>query len=207
MQTTSIKKSSKKSMINTFKIRKHRGNVKKKKRKLQKLAKAYVQHVSIFRRYLLHLKLKLAPYIINESYPFIILRFTTLVVMKRFAMSGVKMTLRKDQTRLQVVCLIFWKKVEEGITNFYFWSDNCAGENRNKNVFSMLVYASAKLNIDIKYSFLEVGHTQNEGDSVHATIERYSRGRKIFTQNEWSSIITNAEKTSPTYEVRTVTLK
>ena len=97
------------------------------------------------------------------------------------------------------------KKISKGIKKFFFWSDNCAGQNRNRNVFSMFAYASAKFNIDIKYSFIEVGHTQNEGDSVHATIERYARGRKIFSQSEWSDVIKNAKQSSKQYEVRTVT--
>lgn len=75
-------------------------------------------------------------------------------------------------------CLLHYIETKSslGITEFFMWSDNCAGQNRNKNLISMYVYASCKFNVDIKHSFLEVGHTQNEGDSVHATIERHAKG-------------------------------
>lgn len=80
-------------------------------------------------------------------------------------------------------CLLQYieKRASEGVTDFLLWSDNCPGQNRNKQVLAMLVYASCKHNVSIKLSFLEVGHTQNEGDSVHATIERHAKGRKIYT--------------------------
>lgn len=92
-------------------------------------------------------------------------------------------------------CLLNYidKKVSTGVKDFFLWSDNCGGQNRNKHVFSMYLYASSKYNINIKHSFLEVGHTQNEGDSVHATIEKHARGRKIFNLSEWSNIIESAK--------------
>lgn len=103
-------------------------------------------------------------------------------------------------------CLLdyFEKRVSEGITDFFLWSDNCTGQNRNKNVFSMYVYASLKFNINIRHSFLEAGHTQNEGDSVHAMIERHAKGKKIYDFSEWCDIIKGAKLTKPNYQVITV---
>lgn len=104
-------------------------------------------------------------------------------------------------------CLFHYiqKKASEGIVDFLLWSDNCAGQNRNKNVFSMYVYASAKFNVNIKHSFLETGHTQNEGDSVHAAIERHAKGHQIYTLNEWGSIISEAKVSKPIYQVINIT--
>lgn len=61
------------------------------------------------------------------------------------------------------------KYKDQGINEFRFWSDNCVGQNRN--VFAMYMHAAILYNVSIHHSFLEVGHTQNEGDSVHALIE------------------------------------
>lgn len=37
----------------------------------------------------------------------------------------------------------------------------------------------------ITHRFLEKGYTQNEGDSVHATIERACRRKSIWVSDEW----------------------
>lgn len=60
-----------------------------------------------------------------------------------------------------VSCLLDFieKKASMGIKDFFLWSDNCTGQNRNRHLFSMYVYASSKFNVNIKHSFLEVGHT------------------------------------------------
>lgn len=56
-------------------------------------------------------------------------------------------------------------------------------------------------NITIKNSFLEVGLTQSEGDSVHSTIEREAKGHKIFTLHDWTNIIATAKLKKPHYKV------
>ena len=54
-----------------------------------------------------------------------------------------------------------------------FWSDNCAGQNKNKFLIALYLYAVQKYNIEtITHKYLIKGHTQNEGDSCHSLIER-----------------------------------
>lgn len=55
--------------------------------------------------------------------------------------------------------------------------------------------------MNIKHTFLEVGHTQNEGDSIHATIERASKYKNIYTPSEWSSLIRWAKSKGSPYNV------
>lgn len=100
-------------------------------------------------------------------------------------------------------CLLHFieKRVNEGIVNFTCYADNCAGQNKNKMVFVMLAYASVKFNVNIKLTFLETGHTQNEGDAVHATIEQYARKRKVYSEHKWCDIIRNAKRTGHKYIV------
>lgn len=71
--------------------------------------------------------------------------------------------------------------VEQGTKEFRFWSDNCAGQNCNRFVYSLYIYAAKKFNIYITHRFLQKGHTQNEGDSIHSVIKRASQTKTIYT--------------------------
>ena len=93
------------------------------------------------------------------------------------------------------------KKITEGITEFRFYSDSCGGQNRNKIIFGMFSKIAAELGVKITHIFFEPGHSQNAGDSMHAMIEKKSRGQDIFTQDQWCEIIKNAVKKKP-YEVK-----
>ena len=97
------------------------------------------------------------------------------------------------------------RKVADGVETFIMWSDNCGGQNRNSIVFTMIAYTSAKYSIMIRQNFLEIGHMQNEGDAVHAAIERHAKGRKIYTPEEWCDIIRGTKIKNPKYEVINVT--
>ncbi|KAJ8732654.1 hypothetical protein PYW07_015253 [Mythimna separata] len=104
-------------------------------------------------------------------------------------------------------CLLDFVKanVDQGAKEFRFWSDNCAGQNCNRFVFSLYVYAAKKFNISITHRFLQKGHTQNEGDSVHSVIERASQTRTIYTPHEWRLLVRWAKNEGESYVVRNVT--
>uniref|UniRef100_A0ABD2W2F8 DUF7869 domain-containing protein n=1 Tax=Trichogramma kaykai TaxID=54128 RepID=A0ABD2W2F8_9HYME len=65
------------------------------------------------------------------------------------------------------------------------FSDNCGGQNKNLNVFSMMLTFAVLHNVKIIHRFLEVGQTQSAGDSMHANIESYTKQKEIFTQEQW----------------------
>lgn len=68
-------------------------------------------------------------------------------------------------------CLHLFLQNKEG-KDIIFCSDNCGGQNKNKYIISLLIYCVKKFNIhSITLKYLIVGHTQNEGDSMHARIE------------------------------------
>lgn len=69
---------------------------------------------------------------------------------------------------------------EKGYKEFSFYSDNCGGQNRNRFIYSMWEYASFTLKVKISHIFLEWGHTQNEGDSVHSCVEHSKKGKTIY---------------------------
>lgn len=88
-----------------------------------------------------------------------------------------------------------------------FYSDNCCGQNKNRCVFMMYEYAVRNLRFinSITHNFLVKGHTQNEGDSVHATIQReiaksLKRG-PIYTPQQYVTLIRCAKKKGMPYMV------
>ncbi|CAH1634672.1 unnamed protein product [Spodoptera littoralis] len=95
--------------------------------------------------------------------------------------------------------------IDRGATEFRFWSDNCPGQNRNRYVYSMYVYAAIKFGIRITHRFLQKGHTQNEGDSVHSVIERASQTKTIFIPQEWRLLVKWAKNEGEPYVVYNVT--
>ncbi|KAK5646174.1 hypothetical protein RI129_004638 [Pyrocoelia pectoralis] len=88
-----------------------------------------------------------------------------------------------------------------------FYSDNCVGQNKNKIVISMYLYAINKTQLkSITHKFLTVGHTQNEGDSMHSVIEkakkRMLRSGPIYVPSQWPPLIRAAKKEGKPYKVR-----
>ncbi|CAH1958718.1 unnamed protein product [Acanthoscelides obtectus] len=88
-------------------------------------------------------------------------------------------------------------KVHEGTREFSFYSDNCAGQNRNKCIFSTYSLLAQKHNIVIRHTFLEKGHTQTEGDSMHSVIERASKLIPLFTPDQWYTLVRTAKRSKP----------
>ncbi|KAH9638290.1 hypothetical protein HF086_007393, partial [Spodoptera exigua] len=78
---------------------------------------------------------------------------------------------------------------EKGVREFKFWSDNCAGQNRNRIVFALYLLAAKEFGVTVMHRFMEKGHTQDEGDSVHALIERESERRMIYVPDEWFCLV------------------
>lgn len=100
-------------------------------------------------------------------------------------------------------CLLLFvqSQVKNGAKEFSFYSDNCAGQNRNKYVFALYNYLSLKYSVTIRHTFLEPGHTQSEGDSVHSVIEKASRNIPIYTPEQWYTIVRTAKRKLPWYIV------
>lgn len=103
-------------------------------------------------------------------------------------------------------CLLKFIKagIDNSITEFSFFSDNCSGQNRNKFLFAFYSYASMKFNIKIRHTYLEAGHTQSEGDSVHSVIEKAARNIPIYTPEQWYSVVRTAKKKRPLYTVHEI---
>ncbi|KAI8420441.1 hypothetical protein MSG28_008931 [Choristoneura fumiferana] len=110
--------------------------------------------------------------------------------------------------------LMYLKKLNDNATkdlDVVFYSDNCCGQQKNKFMLAMYQYAIneyPKLK-SITHKFLIKGHTQNEGDAIHSTIQRnISKALKsspIFVPDQYITLIKTARKTGTPYNVLELT--
>lgn len=68
-------------------------------------------------------------------------------------------------------------------------------------IYSVWEYATFIHKVNIRHTFLEKGHTQNEGDSVHATIECAKKGIIIYVPMQWVTLVQSAKVTKEPYLV------
>lgn len=91
--------------------------------------------------------------------------------------------------------------------NFTFYSDNCCGQNKNRFIISLYSFCLRKYSkiISISHKFLITGHTQNEGDAVHSTIEKTIQRRlksgSIYVPSQYVEVIRSAKKKGRPYNV------
>ncbi|XP_053608586.1 uncharacterized protein LOC128675685 isoform X1 [Plodia interpunctella] len=104
------------------------------------------------------------------------------------------------------------KNISEGgkPVDVVFYSDNAAGQQKNKFTTAMYFYSVQNYpNIkSITHKFLIKGHTQNEGDSVHSQIERHVkrqlRSGPIYTPEGFIGAIKAARKKSTPIHVNEI---
>ena len=78
------------------------------------------------------------------------------------------------------------------------FSDNCSAQNKNRFYVAMLWYAIQKFNLTcIQHKYLEKGHTQNENDSIHATVEASSRHVSVYSTSQWAACIRASRRKHP----------
>lgn len=87
-----------------------------------------------------------------------------------------------------------------------FYSDNCAGQQKNKFVLAAFLYAVANYKIKaITHKYLITGHTQNEGDNVHSLIEknikRALKSGTIYTPAQYVTLVQTAKKSGSPFKV------
>lgn len=80
------------------------------------------------------------------------------------------------------------------VTEVSMFSDTCGGQNRNKNVAAILLWAVQKIeNINIiEQKFLESGHSYMEADSMHSSIETAQKNTAIYSMSDWINVFKRA---------------
>lgn len=104
-------------------------------------------------------------------------------------------------------CLMHYLSALPADTDVIFYSDNCVGQNKNRIVVSMYLYAMCHTKINsITHKYLTVGHTQNESDSMHSVIEmakkRALKSGSIYIPAQWPPLIRTARKEGQPYKVK-----
>nr|CAI5826307.1 unnamed protein product [Callosobruchus analis] len=96
------------------------------------------------------------------------------------------------------------KILNSGITekkHLLLWSDNCAGQNKNRMVIFVLVFLVLHQVFDtIEYNFLISSHSFMSCDRDFALIEKRKRVMKAIIPNDLHKVITSA-KYDPPFEV------
>lgn len=109
-------------------------------------------------------------------------------------------------------CLLHYLKEKAEATNsdeleMTLYSDNCAGQQKNKFIIAAFLYAVANYNNikSITQKYLVTGHTQNEGDNVHSVIEknikRALKSGPICTPSQYVGLVQTAKKTGTPFKV------
>lgn len=85
---------------------------------------------------------------------------------------------------------------------FFLMSDSCGGQNLNQYFATALLHAVRCTNCKvIDHVFYEPGHSQQEGDSMHSTIERAAKNVQINVPSEWHVVCQTARKTPKPYNI------
>lgn len=89
---------------------------------------------------------------------------------------------------------------QQGFETLNFFSDGCAGQNKNSMVAAMFMFALQNCtNISkITLKFFEPNHGQNEGDSVHSAIgQAITQAGDLFVPSQLTPIISLARRRQP----------
>lgn len=93
------------------------------------------------------------------------------------------------------------KAINDGkLIDIIFYTDNCSGQNKNRFLFSLYLFAVNNLsNINIiTHKYLIRGHTQNDADNVHSVIERqirrYKKSAAVYVPDQYITLIRQAKK-------------
>lgn len=81
------------------------------------------------------------------------------------------------------------------------WSDGCTYQNRNVTLANAALNLCKKYDITIEHKYLEVGHTQMQVDSMHATIERRVKSVRINVPADYAYHCKKARKNPKPYDV------
>lgn len=99
-------------------------------------------------------------------------------------------------------CIFNYIKDHPNTEEFFLMSDSCGGQNLNQYFSTALLHAVRFTNCKIiDHVFYEPGHSQQEGDSIHSSIERSAKNIQVNVPSEWGIICQTARKTPEPYKV------
>lgn len=68
-----------------------------------------------------------------------------------------------------------------------YYSDSCTGQQRNLQfcIMCLLCVTNFPIKVITHINYFERGHSQMEGDSVHATIENSTKRLEVYSPDDW----------------------
>jgi hypothetical protein len=104
-----------------------------------------------------------------------------------------------------ISCLFYLNQSLGSKDEVVYYSDTCTGQQRNLFFSMMCLYSVVNMPIQmITHNYFERGHSQMEGDSVHATIETSTKKLEIYSPSDWITAIKNAKRVDPRYAVKEI---
>lgn len=82
------------------------------------------------------------------------------------------------------------------------FTDGCTAQNRNHVLSNALLHFSVKHQVEVFQKFLIKGHTQMEGDSVHAKIENKLKNKDVYVPYEFVKYTLEARMNPFPYEAK-----
>lgn len=99
-------------------------------------------------------------------------------------------------------CVFSYIKDHPNAEELLLMSDSCGGQNLNQYFSTALLHTVRLPNCKIiHHIFYEPGHSQQEGDSMHSTIERAAKNIQVNVPSEWGIICQTARKNPEPYKV------
>ena len=94
-----------------------------------------------------------------------------------------------------MVLIFIEMRANEGI------ADNYGGQNRNRNIATMYIYALHTSNINtITHWFYKSGHSLNENDSIHGVIEKAKKNIVVYVPEQCFTLVAGPRVTQDTIQ-------
>lgn len=98
-------------------------------------------------------------------------------------------------------CLLdYLQNLKDKSKPIIIYSDGCCAQNRNTTLANALQHYANTHQAEIQQKYPVVGHTQMECDSVHGSIKRKKKGRKLYVPADFNMVIKQSRLLTP-YQV------
>jgi hypothetical protein len=88
---------------------------------------------------------------------------------------------------------------KQGAQQIVIYSDTCAGQNRNRIISTMIIFFlhNSINTVVVEQKYFESGHSQNECDSMHSSLENKYRKRDVHLPSQYEQLAREARPKMP----------
>lgn len=104
-----------------------------------------------------------------------------------------------EEEALTKLALVYWTISQRKLRkdSNQSWPSVMLQAHKNRSYTAYLYIIKMTGLVELNHLFFESGHSQNESDSIHSSIERASKHLTVISTNEWVGIIKAAETVNP----------